>query len=140
MRHRLLLFVVSCVLGGLGGVLGSIVGNAAGKTGLFVGGIAGGLLAASSSGLVARWRGWIPPHRALRTGVCAAIGFLAAALIATRCLQERPDDPLQAARRLDTTTFFGAFSLDPITGLQRGHRLSVIQWRGTKPQPLAVEP
>jgi ABC-type branched-subunit amino acid transport system substrate-binding protein len=64
----------------------------------------------------------------------------AAALIATRCLQERPDDPLQAARRLDTTTFFGAFSLDPITGLQRGHRLSVIQWRGTKPQPLGVEP
>jgi len=61
-------------------------------------------------------------------------------LIATRCLQERPDDPLHAARRLDTTTFFGAFSLDPITGLQRGHRLSVIQWRGTKPQPLAVEP
>jgi ABC-type branched-subunit amino acid transport system substrate-binding protein len=64
----------------------------------------------------------------------------AAALIATRCLQVRPDDSLQAARRLDTTTFFGAFSLDPITGLQRGHRLSVIQWRGTKPQPLAVEP
>jgi ABC-type branched-subunit amino acid transport system substrate-binding protein len=64
----------------------------------------------------------------------------AAALIATRCLQERPDDPLQAARRLNTTTFFGAFSLDPITGLQRGHRLSVIQWRGTKPQPLSVEP
>ena len=44
MRHRLLLFVVSCGLGGLGGVLGSIVGNAGGKTGLFVGGIGIGVL------------------------------------------------------------------------------------------------
>jgi len=52
----------------------------------------------------------------------------AAALIAGRCLELGPDDPLGAARRLRTTTFFGAFELDPATGLQRGHRLSVVRW------------
>ncbi len=50
----------------------------------------------------------------------------AAALIAGRCLELGPDDPLGAARRLRTTTFFGAFELDPATGLQRRHRLSVV--------------
>jgi len=47
----------------------------------------------------------------------------AATLIAERC----PD--LAAARRLSTSTFFGAFELDE-TGLQVGHRLSVVRWRG----------
>ena len=85
-RHRLLLFLVSCFLGGLGGVLGSIVGNAGGKTGLFVGGVVGGLLGASSSGAVASARRWIPRSAAVRTSVGASIGFLAAALIATQTL------------------------------------------------------
>lgn len=53
----------------------------------------------------------------------------AAAIVATRCLELDPDDPLSSARRLRTTTFFGAFELDPETGVQRGHRLAVIQWR-----------
>lgn len=52
----------------------------------------------------------------------------AAALIADRCLELRPDHPLGAARRLRTTTFFGAFELDPASGVQRGHRLSVVRW------------
>jgi hypothetical protein len=51
----------------------------------------------------------------------------AAALIAARCLELSPDDPLAAARRLRTTTFFGPFELDPATGLHRGHRLSVVR-------------
>lgn len=53
----------------------------------------------------------------------------AAALIADHCLALAPDDPVGAARRLRTTTFFGGFELDPDAGIQRGHRLSVIQWR-----------
>jgi ABC-type branched-subunit amino acid transport system substrate-binding protein len=52
----------------------------------------------------------------------------AAALIAERCLELDPDDPHAAARGLRTTTFFGAFELDE-TGLQRGHRLSVVRWQ-----------
>jgi ABC-type branched-subunit amino acid transport system substrate-binding protein len=53
----------------------------------------------------------------------------AAALIAERCLELARDDPLGLARALRTTTFFGAFELDPETGVQRAHRLSAIQWR-----------
>jgi hypothetical protein len=47
----------------------------------------------------------------------------AAALIAETC--PTPED----ARDLATETFFGAFRLAP-DGLQIGHRLSVVQWRG----------
>jgi ABC-type branched-subunit amino acid transport system substrate-binding protein len=53
----------------------------------------------------------------------------AAALVATRCLERKPDAPLAAARSLQATTFFGRFQLDPASGLQRGHRLAVIRWQ-----------
>jgi ABC-type branched-subunit amino acid transport system substrate-binding protein len=53
----------------------------------------------------------------------------AAALIAERCLELASDDPLGVARALRTSTFFGAFELDPETGVQRAHRLSAIHWR-----------
>lgn len=65
--------------------------------------------------------------RALELDSVAAQAY-AAALIADRCVELRPDHPLGAARRLRTTTFFGAFELDPATGVQRGHRLSVVRW------------
>jgi substrate-binding family protein len=52
----------------------------------------------------------------------------AVALIAERCLELEPEDPLSAARTLSTSTFFGGFELDE-TGLQTGHRLSVVRWR-----------
>jgi Periplasmic binding protein len=52
----------------------------------------------------------------------------AAALVAERCLELDPADPLAAARTLLTSTFFGAFELDA-DGLQRGHRLSVVRRR-----------
>jgi hypothetical protein len=52
----------------------------------------------------------------------------AAGLVAERCLELGPDDPVAAARRLVTSTFFGAFELDD-AGLQVGHRLSVVRWR-----------
>ncbi len=52
----------------------------------------------------------------------------AVALIAERCLELEPADPLSAARTLSTATFFGGFELDE-TGLQTGHQLSVVRWR-----------
>jgi ABC-type branched-subunit amino acid transport system substrate-binding protein len=52
----------------------------------------------------------------------------AASLIADRCLELNGPDPLAAALDLRTTTFFGAFQLDA-SGLQVGHRLSVVHWR-----------
>ena len=59
----------------------------------------------------------------------------AAALIAERCLDLSPGDPLTAARALRTTTFFGAFELAP-DGLQRGHRLAVVRWHGGRQELL----
>lgn len=52
----------------------------------------------------------------------------AAALVAARCLELSPNDPLAAARDLRTTTFFGRFEL-AADGLQAGHRLAVVRWR-----------
>jgi ABC-type branched-subunit amino acid transport system substrate-binding protein len=54
----------------------------------------------------------------------------ATALIAERCLELAGDDPLRVARALRTSTFFGAFELDPVSGVQRAHRLSAVRWRG----------
>jgi hypothetical protein len=107
MTHRLLLFLVSCFLGGLGGLLGSILGNAGGKTGLFVGGVVGGLLGAASSGAVARARRWISPSVALRTSVGASLGFLAAALIATQTLSS-PIGPVLSTSLIGLGALVGA--------------------------------
>jgi ABC-type branched-subunit amino acid transport system substrate-binding protein len=63
----------------------------------------------------------------------------AAALVAERCLELDPDDPLTPARKLRATTFFGAFQLDPETGIQRGHRLAVIRWRRERQELLLAE-
>jgi ABC-type branched-subunit amino acid transport system substrate-binding protein len=63
----------------------------------------------------------------------------AAALVAERCSALAPEDPLLAARELATSTFFGRFRLDPRTGLQRGHRLSVVRWTRGRQQLLLAE-
>jgi ABC-type branched-subunit amino acid transport system substrate-binding protein len=63
----------------------------------------------------------------------------AAALVAERCFQLDADDPFSPARRLRTTTFFGAFQLDPETGIQRGHRLAVVEWRRGRQELLLAE-
>jgi hypothetical protein len=62
----------------------------------------------------------------------------AAALVAERCLELDPADPLAAAHTLRTSTFFGAFELGA-DGLQRGHRLSVVRRRGNVPELFLAE-
>jgi ABC-type branched-subunit amino acid transport system substrate-binding protein len=62
----------------------------------------------------------------------------AAALIAERCLELDPRDPLSAAHNLSTSTFFGRFELDE-TGIQTGHRLSVVRWRRGRQELVVVE-
>ena len=63
----------------------------------------------------------------------AAAAF-AAGVLWERCVRDagdtEPKAVAAAARRLATTTLFGAFRLDPATGVQNGHRVGVVQWRG----------
>jgi ABC-type branched-subunit amino acid transport system substrate-binding protein len=63
----------------------------------------------------------------------------AAGLVAERCSRVAPEDPLRAARGLATSTFFGHFQLDPRTGVQRGHRLSVVRWARGRQELLLPE-
>ena len=107
MRDRVLLFTVSCFLGGAGAVLGSIVGNAAGKSGLFAGALVGGLVGASGSSFVARWRGWIRPTQLCSTALGATIGFLLAALIATQTLGS-PIGPVLSTSLIGAGALLGA--------------------------------
>jgi ABC-type branched-subunit amino acid transport system substrate-binding protein len=63
----------------------------------------------------------------------AAAAF-AAGVLWQRCVKEAgtvESLPVRAAsQRLDTTTLFGRFHVDPVTGLQTGHQIRVVQWRG----------
>jgi branched-chain amino acid transport system substrate-binding protein len=87
---------------------------------------------------VARYRsavGGDPPYPAAQA--------FAAGLLAARCLREcgddlafpsdrpGPDDAAQlaAAQRLACRTLYGDFRLDPVTGLQVGHRVVTVQWQ-----------
>ena len=66
----------------------------------------------------------------------------AAGLMAQRCIDVAgtlQDEPLRAtANRLELTTLYGDFKLDPVTGEQLGHRLVAVQWQGE--QKLVVWP
>ena len=57
----------------------------------------------------------------------------AAGLLCARCLREsgRSEDTAQlaAAHQLVCTTFYGAFHLDPWSGLQSGHQMLIVQWQ-----------
>jgi hypothetical protein len=62
----------------------------------------------------------------------------AGAVIAERCLELDPANPIAAARGLSTSTFFGRFELDE-TGLQIGHRLAVVRWNRGRQELLLAE-
>jgi hypothetical protein len=79
-------FIVMCLLGGLGGFIGSVAGAAFGQRALFVGGFIGGIAVAPFSARVALWRHWISGHQYWPTTVGAALGFVAAAMVAVNTL------------------------------------------------------
>ncbi|WP_415823316.1 ABC transporter substrate-binding protein, partial [Mycobacterium senriense] len=62
----------------------------------------------------------------------AAAAF-AAGVVWERCVKEAGTveslPVLAASQRLDTTTLFGRFRVDPVTGVQTGHQIRVVQWR-----------
>jgi ABC-type branched-subunit amino acid transport system substrate-binding protein len=70
--------------------------------------------------------GTVPPYP-------AAAAF-AAGVVWQRCVNEAgtvESWPVHAtSQRLDTTTLFGRFRVDPVTGVQTGHQIRVVQWLG----------
>lgn len=84
--NRAALFLVACVLGGLGGALGSMVGHAFGKGGLWAGGVLGGLLASMLIARIALWRRWIVRSQYWPTVLGAAVGFFIACAVAVNTL------------------------------------------------------
>lgn len=84
MRFRF--FVAMCVLGGFGGFVGSVIGGMFGQRGLFVGGLIGGIAIAPLAARIAVWRRWISAAQYWSTTAGAAIGFVAAAVVAVNTL------------------------------------------------------
>lgn len=107
MKPRIALFMLACLLTGLGGALGSIMGHAIGPRGLIAGGIVGGLLGATASAVVAGWRGWIQPVQVRSTGIGACAGFLLAAFIATNTLSS-PVGPILSTLVVGVGAILGA--------------------------------
>jgi len=104
---NLLLFLFSCLLGGLGGAVGSIVGHAAGQTGLWVGGTLGGLLGSIAAIALARARDWIVDEQFFPSALGASIGFLLAAGIAVHTLSS-PVGPVLSTTLIGTGALMGA--------------------------------
>lgn len=66
-----------------------------------------------------------------------AVQAVAAATIAVRCLSEVGADRLwDAAVSWRGTTLFGAFGIDPVTGAQVRHRMTLVRWSGRRLEPV----
>ena len=107
--RRVLLFFTAIILSGLGGLVGSILGNAFGKTGLWIGGVAGGLVASAIVGLIAAKAKWISPDRQRAIVIGTAVGFLAAAAIAVNTLSS-PVGPVLSTALAGIGALIGAGS------------------------------
>ena len=62
-----------------------------------------------------------------------AVQAFAAGLLCARCLRDSgvSEDAAQlaAARQLACTTLYGRFRIDPVSGLQVGHQVLIVQWQ-----------
>jgi len=83
-----------------------------------------------SGWLVAKYRhsvGVDPPYPAAQA--------FAAGLLCARCLRDSGvgEDAAQlaAARQLNCTTLYGRFRIDPVSGLQVGHQVLIVQWQNS---------
>jgi Periplasmic binding protein len=69
-----------------------------------------------------------------------AAAALSAGIVWQRCVQDagtvESAPVLAASQRLDTTTFFGRFRVDGVTGVQTGHQIRVVQWQGAQRVPV----
>lgn len=68
----------------------------------------------------------LPDYPAVQAAAAAAIAAHCARLAGTA----RPESLWQAASSLNTSTLFGAFKIDPVTGAQTNHQTVLLQWTG----------
>lgn len=90
------LFLTTWLLGAAGAVIGSMLGGTFGEHPLFLGAVAGGILASAAAVYIATWRGWVPATQRVRVMVGAVIGFVLAAIIATQTLSS-PIGPIASS-------------------------------------------
>jgi hypothetical protein len=84
--RAVLLLVTLAIAGGAGGMLGSIVGAAFGRPALFVGGLIGGLVASPAAVMLLGRLGWVESADVKRMALGAALGFVAAVIVAVNTL------------------------------------------------------
>jgi branched-chain amino acid transport system substrate-binding protein len=79
---------------------------------------------------------WLTAAYRTRTGEEApypAVQAFATGLLCARCLREsrscEDTQLLAAAQQLRCTTLYGSFQLDPLSGLQAGHQVLIVQWQ-----------
>lgn len=101
------LFLAMWIVGGVGAAVGSMVGHAFGSRGLFIGGVVGGLLAVALVSQLAAWRGWISKSQRGMTMLGGALGFLVAAVVATRTLSS-PIGPILSSLLIGVGALLGA--------------------------------
>lgn len=104
---ELRLFLAMWIVGGFGAALGSIIGHAFGSRGLFIGAVVGGLLAVALIAQFGAWRGWISKSQRGLTMLGGALGFLMAAVIATRTLSS-PIGPIVSSLLIGSGALLGA--------------------------------
>jgi hypothetical protein len=105
--HVVLLFLLMCVLGGIGGAVGSMAGNVLGRGGVFVGGFAGGVALVFAAAYIAVGRGWIDRARRFWTVVGGVFGFVLAALVTLTTLSS-PVGPIVSTLLIGTGAVLGA--------------------------------
>jgi len=84
--RAVLLLVTLAIAGGAGGMLGSIVGAAFGRSALFVGGLLGGLITSPAAVVLFGRLGWIESDDVKGMALGAALGFVAAVIVAVNTL------------------------------------------------------
>lgn len=105
---RVLIFVVSMIVTAVCAVIGSMVGHFLGShLAVMLVGTLGGLLGASASARIAAWRGWISRAESFPTTIGTAIGFLAAAFIASKTLSS-PVGPILSSFLIGIGAIVGA--------------------------------
>ena len=73
-----------------------------------------------------RLTGTTPDYPAVQAAACAAIAAHCARVTGSSDVEAL----WRAAAGLDKTTLFGAFRIDPSTGLQVGHETTLVRWSG----------